>query len=75
MENYRFKALKERAFEIENELKEQGLMGPDIEIIGAVLFNKYKGEDKRFKEMFENTAELIKKAEELLARFNKEEEL
>jgi tRNA G37 N-methylase Trm5 len=75
MENYRFKALKERAFEIENELKEQGLMGPDFEIIGAVLFNKYKGEDKRFKEMFENTAELIKKAEELLARFNKEEEL
>jgi hypothetical protein len=75
MENYRFKALKERAFEIESELKEQGLMGPDIEIIGAVLFSKYMGEDKRFKEMFENTAELIKKAEELLARFNKEEEL
>lgn len=73
MENYRFKALKERAFEIENELKDQGLMGPDIEIIGAVLFSKYKGEDKRLSDMFENTAKLMDEVNELLARLDKEE--
>ncbi len=72
MENYRFKALKERAFEIENELKEHGLMGPDIEIIGAVLFNKYKGEDKRISEMFENTNKLMEEVRELLERLKKE---
>jgi hypothetical protein len=68
MENYRFKALKERAFEIENELKEEGLIGPDIELIGAVLFSKYMGHDKKLTEMFKNTAQLMEEARELLDR-------
>jgi hypothetical protein len=73
MENYRLEGLKREADEIAQKLKEGGLMGCDLEVIGALLFTKYKGEDKRISEMLDNTSKVIKEAEELLERLSKQE--
>ncbi len=73
MENYRLEGLKREADEIAQKLKEGGLMGCDLEVIGALLFTKYKGEDKRISEMLDNTSKVIKEAEELLDRLSKQE--
>lgn len=49
--NYRLEGLTRRADEIVQELKEGGLMGCDIEVIGAILFTKYKGENARIEKL------------------------
>lgn len=75
MKNYRLEGLERRANEVAQELKEGGLMGCDLEVIGALLFTKYKGEDKRISDMLSDTARVMKEAEELLERLkNKTDE-
>ena len=75
MKNYRLEGLERRANEVAQELKEGGLMGCDLEVIGALLFTKYKGEDKRISDMLSNTSKVIKEADELLERLkNKTDE-
>ena len=67
--NYRLEGLEREAEEIAQKLKEEvGLMNCDLEIIGAILFTKYRGEDDRLSEMLENTDKLIKEADEFLKK-------
>jgi hypothetical protein len=73
MKNYRLEGLERRAKEIAQELKEGGLMSCDLEVIGALLFTKYKGEDKRISEILDNSSKVMKEAEELLERLSKQE--
>jgi len=73
MKNYRLEGLERRAKEIAQELKGQGLMGCDLEVIGALLFTKYKGEDKRISAMLSDTNRVLKEAEELLERLKNNE--
>lgn len=68
MENYRLNGLTRRSQEIIEELKEGGLMSCDIEVIGALLFTKYKGSDKRISDLLEGSSKLLQEAEELLER-------
>lgn len=68
--NYRLEGLKRF---VTNDLiewlgKDHGFLRADFEVIGAILFLKYKGEDLRLEKMFENTTEIIKEANELLER-------
>ena len=51
MTNYRLEGLTRRTEEIVQELKEDGLMGADIEVIGALLFTKFQGQDDKMSEM------------------------
>jgi hypothetical protein len=74
MKNYRLEGLERRAKEIAQELKGQGLMGCDLEVIGALLFTKYKGEDKRISDMLSDTNRVMKEAEELLERLKNKEQ-
>jgi hypothetical protein len=74
MKNYRLEGLERRAKEIAQELKGQGLMGCDLEVIGALLFTKYKGEDKRISDMLSDTLRVMKEAEELLERLKNKEQ-
>jgi hypothetical protein len=74
MKNYRLEGLERRAKEIALELKGQGLMGCDLEVIGALLFTKYKGEDKRISDMLSDTDRVMKEAEELLERLKNKEQ-
>ena len=74
MKNYRLEGLERRAKEIAQELKGQGLMGCDLEVIGALLFTKYKGEDKRISDMLSDTDIVMKEAEELLERLKNKEQ-
>jgi len=74
MINYRLEGLTRRAEEIVQELKEDGLMGADIEIIGAVLFTKFQGQDDKMSEMFSNTAKLIEETTALLERLKNKTE-
>jgi hypothetical protein len=74
MKNYRLEGLERRAKEIAQELKGQGLMGCDLEVIGALLFTKYKGEDKRISDMLSDTDRVMKEAEELLERLKNKEQ-
>lgn len=65
--NYRLEGLRREADDVANYLKKEvGLLGCDLEVIGALLFTKYRGEDKRISEMLENTSNLLKEAEEFL---------
>lgn len=65
--NYRLEGLQREADDVARYLKEKvGLMGCDLEVIGALLFTKYQGEDKRLGDMLEGTNKLLKEAEELL---------
>ena len=65
--NYRLEGLEREADEISQHLKENvGLMNCDLEIIGAILFTRHKGEDERIDAMMENVSDLREKAEELL---------
>jgi hypothetical protein len=74
MKNYRLEGLTRHADELIQELKEHGLMGSDIEVIGALLFTKFKGEDKRISEMLDNTLKTIQEAEALLERLKNNNE-
>ena len=74
MINYRLEGLTRRAEEIVQELKEDGLMGADIEIIGAVLFTKFQGQDDKMSEMLSNTAKLIEETTALLERLKNKTE-
>lgn len=68
MKNYRLDGLTRRSEEIIQDLREDGLLPADIEVIGALLFTKFKGSDKKMEEMFANTSQIIKEAEALLER-------
>lgn len=68
MKNYRLDGLTRRSEEVIQDLREDGLLHADIEVIGALLFTKFKGSDKKLEEMFVNTSQIIKEAEELLER-------
>lgn len=72
MKNYRLEGLERRAKEVAQELKDGGLMGCDLEVIGALLFTKYKGEDKRISDMLNDTAKILKEAEDLLERLKQQ---
>jgi hypothetical protein len=75
MKNYRLEGLERRANEVAQELKEGGLLGGDLEVIGALLFLQYQGEDKRISELLTNINRVRKEAEELLERLkNKTDE-
>lgn len=67
--NYRLEGLTREAEEIAQKLKkDSGLMNCDLEVIGAILFTKYRGEDDRLLEMLENTSKLLKEADEFLEK-------
>jgi hypothetical protein len=67
--NYRLEGLRREANEIEHKLRRDiGLLPADIEVIGALLFIKHQGADKKLSEMLENTAKVIKEAEEFLEK-------
>lgn len=68
MKNYRLEGLTRRSEEVIQELKEDGLMGADIEVIGALLFTKFQGEDDRMSEMLSNTSKLIEEATAFLEK-------
>lgn len=74
MTNYRLEGLTRRSEEVIQDLREDGLLPPDIEIIGALLFTKYQGADEKMEEMLSNTAELIQKATALLERLKNKNE-
>ena len=74
MKNLRLEGLKREANDIEQQLREQGLMGAELEVIGALLFTKFQGEDKRLSDMFKNTADLMRKTQELLDRLKKDDD-
>jgi len=74
MTNYRLEGLTRRTEEIVQELKEDGLMGADIEVIGALLFTKFQGQDDKMSEMLSNTAKLIEEATALLERLKNKTE-
>ena len=65
--NHRLEGLQREADNVERYLRHKvGLMGCDLEIIGALLFIKYQGEDKRIDEMLKGTSELLEKAKKLI---------
>jgi hypothetical protein len=66
--NYRLEGLTKEADDIATNLKEQGLMGCDLEVIGALLFTKYRGEDNRIEKMLGDTSTLIEEANALLEK-------
>ncbi len=68
MKNYRLEGLERKAKEVAQELKEGGLLGGDLEVIGALLFLQYQGEDKRISELLTDINRVRKEAEELLER-------
>jgi hypothetical protein len=74
MTNYRLEGLEREANEIAQKLKEEGFMGCDLEVIGALLFTKYKGEDQRISEMLDDMSRVRKEAEELLERLKNKEQ-
>ena len=68
MENYRLEGLKRF---VETELiqwlnKEHGFIKADFEVIGAIIFTKYYGEDERIDKMLVEGAKTIKDAQEFL---------
>ena len=70
MENYRLSGLERF---VTTELvtwlyEEHGFVKADFEVIGAILFSKYKGADKKLEDLFESSSKLIKEADELLER-------
>ena len=74
--NSRLEGLTREADDIATRLKEQGLMGCDLEVIGALLFTKYKGEDTRIEKMLGDTSNLIGEVEALLEKLrNKNDEI
>jgi hypothetical protein len=75
MSNYRLEGLERAAEEVAQKLKKQGMMGCDLEVIGALLFIKYKGEDQRISKMLDEMSRVRKEAEELLEKLkNKTDE-
>ena len=72
--NHRLEGLEREADKISQHLKENvGLMNCDLEVIGAILFTRHKGEDEKIDEMMENTSKLMKEAEDLLKKLRNEE--
>ena len=66
-ENYRLNGLTRCAEEIVDQLKtESGLLTCDFEVIGAILFTKYKGENARMEKLHEDLLKTIHEAEALL---------
>jgi hypothetical protein len=74
MTNYRLEGLERKAKEVAQELKEGGLLGGDLEVIGALLFLQYQGEDKRISELLTNINRVRKEAEELLKTVKQQEQ-
>jgi hypothetical protein len=74
MINYRLEGLERKAKEVAQELKEGGLLGGDLEVIGALLFLQYQGEDERISELLTNMNRVRKEAEELLERLKQQEQ-
>lgn len=65
--NCRLEGLKREAKEVAKYLKSNvGLLGCDLEIIGALLFTKYKGEDKRIEKMIKDSSNLREEAQKFL---------
>lgn len=76
MENFRLEGLERF---VTTELvewlnSEHGFIKADFEVIGAILFSKYKGEDKKLKELLESSLKIRQEAEELLERLRKKHE-
>jgi len=70
----RLEGLEREADEVARDLIENfGLMGADLEVIGAILFTKYRGEDTRIDDLLSNTATLLKDADEFLAKLRSDE--
>lgn len=74
MINYRLEGLTRRSEEVIQDLKEDGLLPPDIEVIGALLFTKYQGADEKLEEMLSNASELIEEAKALLEKLKNKNE-
>ena len=65
--NHRLEGLQREADNVERYLRQKvGLLGCDLEIIGALLFIKYQGEDKRIDKMLKGTSELLEKGKKLI---------
>ena len=65
--NYRLEGLQRETDDVARYLKEKvGLMNCDLEIIGALLFIKYQGEDKRLEELLKGTSELLARADKFI---------
>jgi hypothetical protein len=74
-ENYRLAGLQREADEISEHLRKNvGLMGCDLEVIGALLFTKYRGEDDRIEELNISTSKLLKEADEFLEKLRNKHE-
>lgn len=75
MENYRLSGLERfTTTELKEWLREQGFLPADFEVIGAILFTKYKGEDERLQKMFDNTAKVMEEANVFLEKLRKKNE-
>jgi len=74
MTNYRLEGLERKAKEVAQELKEGGLLGGDLEVIGALLLIQYQGEDKRISELLTDINRVREEAEELLERLKQQEQ-
>ena len=66
--NYRLEGLTREADDIATSLKEQGLIGCDLEVIGALLFTKYRGENDRIEKLQEDMSTLMDEANALLEK-------
>lgn len=66
--SYRFDGLEREAEEIVDRLKEFGLMKGDFEVIGAIIFSKYKGEDDKLDTLLTDLNDLREEAEALLEK-------
>ena len=65
--SHRLEGLQREADNVERYLRQKvGLLGCDLEIIGALLFIKYQGEDKRIEELLKGTSELLEKGKKLI---------
>lgn len=76
MENYRLSGLERF---VTTELvtwlnEEHGFLRADFEVIGAILFTKYKGEDEKLDKMLTDGAKTIKEAQEFLEKLRKKNE-
>ena len=73
--NYRLEGLQLEADEIaENLIQNTGLLRCDLEIIGALLFTKYRGEDEKISKLLKNTSKLLGEADDFLEKLRSKNE-
>ena len=74
--NYRLEGLQRQADEIEQHLrKDLGLLPPDLEVIGALLFVKFRGEDERINQMLSNSNKVLKEVDDFLRKIQQNENI